>query len=236
MLLSSNSFSSFLDTISTDPSSMPQPKVEPQQPQQPQQLPQQRQAPKDVNPHNSQFSSQQQIGMAMIPEQSMDFSMLSLDHDSFNFQPQVFLVDTPEFPAPIDPAMLSGKTSNLVEPLESDNEKIEMPVIERPVAEPVAPVEEVAPVDEDFESDPEFALFHSEPTTIKEQPKEINTAAFSQVDIFGGIEPEKVLARFELLDATEEQVSAAFAMARVQRISANAESVLSRLERLTLDL
>ncbi|KAH6885775.1 hypothetical protein B0T10DRAFT_491574 [Thelonectria olida] len=227
MLLSSSSFSNFLDHLSSNPAAAnqaPQLKTEPQE---------QRQMAKDVNPYPSQ-QSQQQIGMAMIPEQNMDFSMLSIDN-SYNFQPQVFMVDTPEVPAPIDASILSGKSSNFVEPsFDSEEEKKDMPVIERPVekAEPVR----VAPVDAEFEADPDFALFHSEPATSSEAPKELDTDCLSHVDLFGGIESEKVLARYELVDATEEEATAAVAMARVQRISANIDSVVSRLELLTMDL
>ncbi|RSL67187.1 BZIP-type transcription factor MBZ1 [Fusarium duplospermum] len=232
MLLSSSSFSNFLDTLSNNPAAStaptPQLKVEPQQ--------EQRQMPKDINPYNSQQSQQQQIGMAMIPEQNMDFSMLSLDN-AYNFQPQVFVVDTPEAPT-LDAAVLSGKTSNFVEPaFDSEDEKVDMPIIERPVEQPQAtePVEAV-PVDAEFESDPDFALFHNEPATTTEQPKELDTEGLSNVDIFGGIESEKVLSRLELVDASEEETTAALAMLRVERICASTEAVVSRLELLTLDM
>ncbi|RSM10246.1 BZIP-type transcription factor MBZ1 [Fusarium ambrosium] len=232
MLLSSSSFSNFLDTLSNNPAAStaptPQLKVEPQQ--------EQRQMPKDINPYNSQQSQQQQIGMAMIPEQNMDFSMLSLDN-AYNFQPQVFVVDTPEVPT-LDAAVLSGKTSNFVEPaFDSEDEKVDMPIIERPVEKPQAtePVEAV-PVDAEFESDPDFALFHNEPVTVTEQPEELDTEGLSNVDIFGGIESEKVLSRLELVDASEEETTAAIAMLRVERICASAEAVVSRLELLTLDM
>lgn len=234
MLLQSPSFSNFLDNLSATPPQIPGvvPKPEPQQQQQ---QPQQ-QLPKDVNPNGSQ-QSQQQIGMAMIPEQTMDFSMLNLDA-AYNFQPQVFVVDTSDMPAPIDTSALSGKSSNFAEPLpESDDDKIEVPAIERP-GERAEPTEaNSAPVDEAFESDPEFALFHSESTPTSNEPaKEIDTDDFSHVDIFGGIESEKILARYELVDATVEEVSAALSMARVQRISDSIESVVARLELLTRDL
>ncbi|KPM43343.1 hypothetical protein AK830_g3219 [Neonectria ditissima] len=233
MLLSSPSFSNFLDNLSSNPAAMnqaPQVKAEVQSQQE------QRQMTKDVNPYGAQ-QSQQQIGMAMIPEQSMDFSMLSIDNSSFNFQPQVFVVDTPDVPAPIDAAILSGKTSNFIEPSFSEDEKVDMPIIERPVekAQVSEPVE-VAALDDEFESDPEFALFHSEPATSSEEPKELDTECLSHVDIFGGVESEKALARYELVDATEEEATAAMAMARVQRLSANVDAVMSRLELLTMDL
>ena len=232
MLLSSPSFSNFLDTLSANPTTIPAP---PQQAQQQQQQ-QQRQAPKDTSPYGSQ-QSQQQIGMAMIPEQTMDFSMLSLGNNPYaSYQPQVFVVDTPEVPS-IDASVLSGKSSNFVEPLlSSDDDKVEVPSIERPIerSEPAAATS--GPVDEQFETDPEFALFHSEPAVVAEPVRELDTDNLSNVDIFSGIETEKILARYELVDATEEEASAVIAMARVQRISDNIESVVSRLELLTMGL
>ncbi|KAH0602064.1 hypothetical protein MHUMG1_00943 [Metarhizium humberi] len=232
MLLSSPSFSTFLDNLSANPTGLPQGspvKIEQNQQQE------QNQAPKDVNAYNSQFSSQQQIGMAMIPEQTMDFSLLSLGN-TYNFQPQVFVVDTPEVPNAIDASVLSGKTSNFVEEsFSSDDEKVEVPVIERPLKTKAVETPE-APVDEEFESDPEFALFHSEPATTTTTPKDIDTENLTGIDLFGGIESEKMFARYELVNATEEEATAAFAMARVQRISASIDSVVSRLELLTMDI
>jgi hypothetical protein len=235
MLLSSAPFSTFLDDLSTNPAALPQQpqQIKVEEPQQPQQ---QRQMPKDVNSFGAQ-PSQQQIGMAMIPEQTMDFSMLSLDNN-FNFQPQVFVVDTPEIPAPIDTAALSGKTSNFVEESFETEEKIEAPVIERPVALPdLVTSSDAAPADEDFESDPEFALFHSESVAVRDTPEDVVDAdRLGDIDIFGGIESDKVLCRLELVDATEGEATAAFAVARVQRISENLETVVSRLELMTMDL
>lgn len=232
MLLSSPSFSTFLDHLSTSPTALPQGspvKVEQTQQQE------QNQVPKDVNAYNGQFSSQQQIGMAMIPEQTMDFSLLSLGN-TYNFQPQVFVVDTPEMPNAIDASVLSGKTSNFVEEsFSSEDEKVEVPVIERPVETKAVEAPETS-VDEEFESDPEFALFHSQPATTAEATKDIDTDNLTDVDLFGGIESEKVFDRYELVDATEEEATAVFAMARVQRISASIDSVVSRLELLTMDL
>merc|ERR1712000_347600 len=231
MLLASPSFSNFLDHLSANPAQAPAPqvKVEPQQEQQRQSL------PKDTNPYGS-MESQQQIGMAMIPEQTMDFSMLSLDN-SYNFQPQVFVVDALEIPAPIDASALSGKSTNFAEPLtDLDEEKMEVPALERPAERPESTEGKTAPRDEDFESDPEYALYHSEPATATETRSELDTEGLSNVDLFGGIEAEKVLARYELLDASEEETSAAISMARVQRISDSIESVVSSLELLTMDL
>lgn len=236
MLLSSPSFSDFLDRLSSNP--QPAPQTHSQQPQQQQQQQQQgnaRQLPKDVNP----YAAQQQIGLAMIPEQNMDFSMLNMDtSDGFSYQPQVFTVlETPE--PTLDVSLLSGKTSNFVsEQFGSEEEKVEMPIIERPVV--VKKEECTAPtsawVDEEFDNDPAFALYHDSPAATPSPPVELDIDGLSDIDIFGGIESEKVLARYELVNASDEEAAATLAMARVQRISANLESVMARLESLAVGL
>jgi hypothetical protein len=230
MLLSSPSFSNFLDHISQNPAAVPQQAV-PIKVEAPQQE-EQRQIPKDVNPYNGAPS--QQIGMAMIPEQNIDFSMLNLDNSAYNFQPQVFMVDTIEMPIAIDASVLSGKTNAVDEVLETCNEKIEVPVIETPATIETITAVDTAPVDEEFENDPDFALFHSRPTACT-QPTETGDE-INDAEIFGYLAPEKVMARLELVDATEEEATAAVALARVQRISSHIESVVSRLELLTMDL
>ena len=235
MLLSSPSFSTFLDHLSSNPQAAPQQlqqqqmpiKAEPQQQQQ-----QAQQAPKDANPYGAQ-QAQQQIGMAMIPEQSMDFSMLNIGADAFNFQPQVFaVIETPEVPATISSEILSGKTSNFVgETLESDDDKLDLPALDAPKAlAPEAPVRAAEPeeaCDDEFENDPGFALYHTSSTTpVSSEPEAL--------DVFGGLEPEKVLARYQLVDASEAEGDALVAMARVQRLSAALDHVHDRLERLCL--
>jgi hypothetical protein len=241
MLLSSPSFSNFLNHLSTDPAAMPQGmaiKTEPQQQQQqqqqqPQQQQEQRQIPKDPNPFGAQ--TQQQIGMAMIPEQQIDFSMLNIDN-SYTYTPQVFVVDTPEIPAPIDMSVLTGKPSLLEETFSFEEDKNELPAIERP-AEVVeaASATESLPVDEEFESDPEFVLFHtkSDSTSEASQPA---TSDVVSASIFGAIPPEKALSRYELVDATEEEASASLALERILRLNAHIEPMVSRLEILTRDL
>ncbi|KAF4123763.1 hypothetical protein GMORB2_6464 [Geosmithia morbida] len=245
MLLSSPSFSNFLDDLSSNPAAASASasqgaapvKMEPQQQQQQQQQQGERQQPKDVGSYGSQ-QSQQQIGMAMIPEQAMDFSMLTLD-GAYNFQPQVFVVDNLDIASPIDTAVLSGKTTNFVDQSlpESDDDKMEIHAIERaPVDNNDNKATTSAPIDEEFESDPDFALYHSEPIeTITNKQEEQDDDELS-ANIFGGVVPEKVLARYQLVDATEEEASAAVSMARVQRISENVESIVSRLELLTMDI
>lgn len=244
MLLGSPAFSEFLDRMSaklSQPELLPQPQAVPQQHES-------RQMPKDINPYAAQQQLQQHhIGMATIPEQPLDFGMPDLnagDAGSFNFlQPHVFAVlETPEPLSVIDTSVLSGKASNFVgEQFDSEEEKVEMPAIEKAPAmvdQPRVEVAKTAIVDEEFENDPAFALYHDLPATAStvKEPVELDTEGFSHVDIFGGIEPEKALARFELINATEGDAVAAFAMARVQRISASLDSVMARLEILTVEL
>lgn len=241
MLLASPSFSDFLERLSTNPAQLPQATPQPEQQQAPRQ-----QTPKDVNPYMAQQQMQRQhIGVAMMPEQHMDFSMAAgVDADAYNYQPQVYAVlETPEAPANIDTALLSGKTSNFVgESFDSEDEKVEMPVIEQPpvveekTTAPKAP-ETPAIVDEDFENDPMFALYHDTASTeTSEESADTDSEGLAPVDIFGGIEPEKVLARYELLDASQEEQSAMVAMVSVQRRLASLEAVCSRLEMLTADI
>lgn len=246
MLLSSPSFSDFLERLSTNPSQLPQgaPQMEQQQQQQQQVA---RQAPKDVNPYAAQQQMHRQsIGVAMIPEQHIDFSAMGADAEAYNFQPQVYAVlETPETPLNIDTAALSGKSSNFVgESFDSDDEKVEMPVIEQPpvveekATAPKAP-EVHAVVDDELENDPEFALYHESSPAIPTEsatPIEIDTDDLSEVDVFGGIESEKFLARYELLDASEEEQKNAVAMASVQRRLASLEAVCARLEMMTTDI
>lgn len=236
MLLSSPSFSDFLDRLSTNPNMIPQPQAQPQQSQQQEQ----RQMPKDVNPYAAQNQMQhQQIGLAMVPEQSVDFSLLNMDamDSTFSFQPQVFAVlETPE--PVLDIAMLTGKTNNFVgEQFESSEEdKVEMPVIDHaPATAFDERKQQPAPINDEFENDPAFALYHESAAPVETaNPVELDIEALSEVDIFGGIEPEKAFARYELVNSTDEEALADLAMARIQRINANLESVAARLELLTL--
>lgn len=239
MLLSSPSFSDFLERLSSNPAqiSQPTPRVE-----------QARQPPKDVSTYGAQHMQRQQIGMNMLPDQGMDFSMLGgVDADAYSYQPQVYAVfETPE--PRIDASVLSGKTSNFVgEFFESDDDKVDMPVIVRPVLAEEKPTAPESPetriaVDEDFENDPEFALYHNSsavPASSEgDAAVEPNTKNVSRPhDIFGGVESEKTLARYELVDATmEEEAAAARSMGRFERLAANLEAVCTRLEILTTEL
>lgn len=234
MLLASPSFGDFLERLSTNPSQLPQGAPQVEQPQMT------RQAPKDVNPYAAHPQTQRpSVGMAMIPEQNMDFAAFGDFH-----QPQVFAVlETPEPPMSIDTAAMAGKESNFVgQSFDSDDDKVEMPMIEQlPIVEEkaMAPkaIETPVTMDEDFENDPDFALYHesSSATSTDFIASDLDTEDSSE-DIFGGIQSDKFLARYELLDASAEEQNAALAMASVQRRFASLESVCSRLEMLTADI
>ncbi|KAI0602476.1 hypothetical protein F4775DRAFT_581746 [Biscogniauxia sp. FL1348] len=228
MLLSSPSFSNFLDHLSTNPAALPQSQAQVEQRQ-----PEARQMAKDVNPYNSQ---QQQISMVMVPEQSMDFSMLNINSDAYSYQPQVFAVfETPEVPE-IDTEALAGKSSNFVgmlPPLE--DEKCEVPVLESPVHPSMekAQAPEMAseePVVERPAANLDGDIFDDETPASAPKPLELNTEALSTVEIFGGIEPEKALERYELVDASEEEAIADAAFRRVERLSTCIEAALARLD------
>ncbi|RDA87213.1 hypothetical protein CP532_2515 [Ophiocordyceps camponoti-leonardi (nom. inval.)] len=223
MLLSSPSFSNFLDHLSINP------QVKSEEPHQEEQLP--AYAPKDINARNGQQPHQEQIGMVLIPEHTMDLSQLSLDNAAaaaYNFQPQVFFVDTPQVSAAVDVSVLSGKTGDFVDdPAQSDegDGKVSMPAIERP-DESLKVTHGGASSDDVFERDPEYALFHSEP------PRE--TKDDDDPDMVDGLESHTPSSD-QLVDTEAEEI-AAQAMIRVKRIRAELEPLVSRLERLTMGL
>ncbi|KAE9370280.1 hypothetical protein N431DRAFT_426664 [Stipitochalara longipes BDJ] len=229
MLLSSPSFSGFLDTLASNPQAaqtaqaVQQPQPQQQQIEQPQ-----RQLRKDINPYAAQQQmQQQQIGMAMIPEHNMDFSMLDLNENgAFSYQPQVFSVlSLPE--AVIDTEILSGKSSSFT-PLASDDEKVELPKVERmPVSKPEV-IELPTVVDEEFDADPAFALFVSTPTTVKSEP-ELDLSFLANLSL----KP----SNFELVVVPEvDDATADAAMRRVERLSADMDACLERLSHLSCHL
>lgn len=230
MLLSSPSFSGFLDTLASNPQAA-QTAQAVQQPQPQQQIEQpQRQIRKDVNPYAAQQQmQQQQIGMAMIPEHNMDFSMLDLNENgAFSYQPQVFSVlSLPE--AVIDTEILSGKGSSFT-PLASDDEKVELPKVERMPVSESSKVELPAVVDEEFDADPAFALFVSLPatSTVKSEP-ELDLSFLANLSL----KP----SNFELVVVPEvDEATADAAMRRVERLSADMDACLERLSRLSCHL
>lgn len=235
MLLSSPSFSNFLDHLSQSPN--PAPQQQQLAAQMAQRQPEQRQVPKDVNAYAAgRQAQQQQIGMVMIPEQSMDFSMLNIAEstEAYNYQPQVFAVlETPEMPE-IDTAALSGKTSDVMSESFDATEKVEIALPEAPVLlesakaqAPQTPVEqsEAEKVVADLDAD----IFDDE--TSVASPCQSIVDALSTIVI-----PSEKASVFELVDASQEEAVATKALARVSRLTASIEATMSRMERLTADL
>lgn len=226
MLLSSPSFSGFLDTLAQNPAAVHQ-----QQPQ-PTSTPQQgdnRQARKDVNPFAAQQQQNQQIGVAMIPEQTMDFAMLDLNNDAFTYQPQVFSVfGMPE--THIDSEVLSGKSTISSRDLSSDDEKIELPTVERaPEAAPgKVEVKEIETVDEEFDADPQFALFAATPAPAS-KPSDIDTVR-ELLPLIPAKEEHYIL----VVESSVSNDEAEAAMRRVDRICDGMERIADRLRSLTL--
>ncbi|KAI0019457.1 hypothetical protein F4780DRAFT_780489 [Xylariomycetidae sp. FL0641] len=236
MLLSSPSFSNFLDHLSSNPQALPQ-----AQPQVEQRQPEPRQAPKDVNPYAAvpQGQQQQQIGMVMMPEQAMDFSMLNINSDAFNYQPRVFTVSTLDMPV-IDTEALTGKSSNFVGETHPSDEKMDAPVLETPM--PVSLEKSQTPeigsepaTSEKLVADLDGDIFDDDASLPESQPTSFATDSLPSVDLFGGVEPEKAFARYELVDASEEEAVAGIALRRVERLAASLEATVSRLDRLYFD-
>ncbi|KAI1101176.1 hypothetical protein F4804DRAFT_21384 [Jackrogersella minutella] len=239
MLLSSSSFSNFLDHLSSNPNAVPQ-----QQPQPERRQPEPNQVPKDVNPFiaGQQNQQHQQIGMVMMPEQTMDFSMLNINSDAFSYQPQVFAVlETPEIPV-IDTEALAGKSSNFVgESFTSDAEKTDAPVLEAPImpsTKATEPLDTAAgpEVSENAAADLDGDIYDDETTVAPTKPVEIDTDNLIAVDIFGGIDSEKAFSRFELVDSSDEAIVTIVAARRAERLVASLETVMARLDMLTIGL
>jgi bZIP-type transcription factor MBZ1 len=227
MLLSLPSFSGFLDTLASNPAAA-QTAQAVQQPQQQQiEQPQpQRQIRKDINP----YAAQQQIGMAMIPEHNMDFSMLDLNENgAFSYQPQVFSVlSIPE--AVIDTEILSGKSSSF-SPMTSDDEKVELPKVERMPASEPEKVELPVVVDEEFDADPAFALFVPSPATapVKSSEPELDLSFLANLSL----KPSNL--ELVVISEVDEATSDA-AMRRVERLSADLDACMERLNGLSMHL
>merc|ERR1712144_201438 len=212
MLLSSPSFSGFLDTLASNPAAAQTAQAVQQQPQQVEQQQPQQRVRKDINPYAAQQQQMQQqhIGMTMIPEQTMDFSMLSL--------PETIL----------DSETLSGKSSSFT-PSISDAEKVELPKIERmPVSEPEKAELSVV-VDEEFDADPAFALYSAPvpATTVSEPKQELDISFLANLSI----KP----SQYELVSKTDDAASDA-ALRRVERLARDMDACVERLMSLTMHL
>jgi hypothetical protein len=165
----------------------------------------------------------------MIPEQAMDFSMLDLNNDStFSYQPQVFSVlSMPE--TVIDSEVLSGKASSFSS-LTSDDEKVELPAVERMPVSETPKVELPVIDDEEFDADPSYALFASSPAPTATKPAELDIDSLIR-NI--SLKP----SNYELVVVSEvsEAVSDA-AMKRVERLAADMDACVERLMGLTMHL
>ncbi|CAK7262492.1 hypothetical protein SEPCBS57363_000081 [Sporothrix epigloea] len=256
MLLGSPSFSDFLDRLSSNPALIPQnqSQIHPQStpsritaPTQGVSQVQERQAPKDSN----SYPTQHQIGMAMIPEHNIDFSMLHMEPEPiFTFQPQVYAVlNTPEVTIPaIETSIFTGKESNYVGSI-VDDEKIVMPTIERLIASKTETVKTSAPIvaDADFDNDPAFSLYHDATEAIINTSAEadlkssssastltkLNAYPKSTTAVFAGIRTEKALSRYELVGASHDVVSnldESLAIARISQIANSIKKIAARLD------
>lgn len=238
MLLSSSAFTGFMNELVVN-DSLPRPAQERPAPQ-PSLQPNTR---KDVNPHQAQqgqlTQNRQQINMALMPD--IDFSNLDLNGNwnsgidmGFTGNTQVFAVtEVPQGPA-VDTSILSGKASNSVPSFSSDDSKDQVPVVERmPVIEKVE--ETVATCDdvELDESDPAFALFIDLPvpqaTAAKSEPEPFE-------DMFGGVTPEKVFSRLELVLDNELLDQDTLAMERFEHLCSSIEAAYQRVGNMTSHL
>ncbi|KAJ2997291.1 hypothetical protein NUW58_g688 [Xylaria curta] len=237
MLLSSPAFSAFLDKLSTNPDALPQaaPQMESTQPEPVQ-------VPRDISPYTMMpFGQQQQIGMAMVPEQNMDLSTITMNSNDFNYQPQVFTVlETPELPT-IDIDTLMGKSSKVADEfpvLDSEKASVPSPMTSIPstIEKPQAPDMKSEPARvEKTTSNLDSDIFDDECSVPSPLPVELNPYGLG-VDRFGGIESEKTLPLYELVDSSEEEQVASVALKRVERLAASLASTLSGLERLDNDV
>lgn len=231
MLLSSPSFSGFLDTLSTNPNAAERqqqatpPVVEQQQQQQQQER---THAPKDPNPYaqQQQQNLDMNINYAMIPDAApLDFNLLDLNSHDFIYQPQVFSVHSVE-EVRFDASVLSGKPSST---FEAEEDKLEVPL---PLFSAPAPVMEskevdaVEEVDEEFDSNPMFSLFAPSSSATTSAPLPLDTAA-----LIASIQPAKAMLNYELVDQDEAERR----LFRVQRLGAGIEAVVARLEGLGLE-
>ncbi|MCJ1467893.1 hypothetical protein MMC07_006518 [Pseudocyphellaria aurata] len=234
MLLSSPAFSTFLNDLSSSGVSSssapvlttPSSTVKPEQPQ--------HNSRKDVNPHQAaqqQGHIQQsgpQIEMALIPETQptpppydsatnawpniMEYSLYNSQVYSVTELPQGPAVDE------IDPGMLSGKFSNIVDSYLAIDSKDEAPAFERmPAAEKIEAGSDAVSSWDDVdldESDPAFALYADCP------PADLSALEHSDF-LFGGIEPDKAFSRLELVveDETSGELEiSAMTMERFERL------------------
>ncbi|KAL4788564.1 hypothetical protein BJX76DRAFT_344709 [Aspergillus varians] len=217
MLLSSPNFSQFLDEMNVNglPSIQPQLSQQPQPPTISQTPVQQPNLPKEPTPNHGQqeFQMQQQnsqIGMMMVPSQSIDVATMNMNSGGWNTGIDVNFGNAPVFavlevpePHVLDTDALSGKPSGFdgMSFPEASSSK------DAPLGEhfPVDGSEEQTPVDagelnvEVDESDPVLGLF-------SDQPKQ-SVSEVSQSSSFDGIASGKS-AVFEIVVENDSRTAA----------------------------
>jgi hypothetical protein len=204
MLLSSQAFSSFLNELSQNgmPAPAPAPATTtPATTSQPQPQP----TKKDVNPHQAARQAQTQqttVGMTMIPESTIDFSLLDsipTNNWSASFGMNSYQVcavtELPEGPA-IDISLLSGKSSCDVTRSSTSAAK-DYPVLELPPTikqrdsnPPPAQVNDLSELDKSA-----FALFIDQttatPRPVVDQPSVSDHSASNRLSINVHPDPEE---------------------------------------------
>lgn len=254
MLLSSPSFSTFLNDISGNGSlaSIPEHSQVQAPPQQ-----QSRTAPrKDVNPHQATTRHQShqqnnvQIGMAMIPESAYEYNVTEStdngwaeNNNQMDFGPydaQVFAVTSvSEGPAIdlFDLAMLHGKSTDVASSYPRDDVKDMAPSVEYMPA--TAFMDSPAPVD----TDENFEINKSDPTCASSPVRSLTTPRHCTAEPedrnFGEIEHEKAFERMDLAVA-EDAIAAGqvgtSTLARFERLCSRIEVPLARVAAVTSHL
>ena len=231
MLLSSQAFSGFLNELSAK--DIPAPSTAAEAP-----APHTRSQPirKDVNPHQVARQMQEQssqIGLALVPEPTVDFSMLEVNplnswNSVNNFQ--VFAVTEISQGPAIDSGVLAGKKSNIIEPgnLREDTTK-DLPHTENmpTIRDAEGTIKSATPlVNEDVELDPvAFALFFDSPRSSKTVEED------EQLAIFGNIPLEKVFHRIDLL--VEDGDAETVAWARLEEMCFSLDNMCERISAFT---
>ena len=189
-MLNHPSFGTFMEEMSNDPSILqafaPQSSSQSsQQSQQQQQVAQQQQQQQQQPPPTQASQTQPQhqqnihVGMTMMPDTNLDFSMLNLGANHWNNyqQPQIYAL----FEAPVGPSMeaisagaLPGKDEKEVDTEDIADDKVTAPAVKELPTLPAASIEPQAEVQEnsveDIKDDPNFALYVDCPSAISSPP------------------------------------------------------------------